>query len=651
MREGTRRLLMAVVLLASSAAPMLGQGNPTGRISGTVTAQGQGLPGVLVTASSSQPPRHARDVHRRQRRLSIVGAAARHLLAVVLARRLHTTVGRGRGVGGAGQDLRHGARDLRGRGRDRGHGQRRDDLRGRNRLHHVRLRGSGRQARHQPRPRGRAGARSRHQLHRPGAQRRHRRGLHLGQPVVREPVHGQRRGGQREPARPGARSLHRGRHPGDHRLGLGHLRRVRPLHRRRGEHHHQVRRQRDPRLAAHQLRERELGGGDSGHRRSGRLDAGHLGRHRGRSHRQGSALVLPGRPHHRSRSRRADLRLRRAVRPGAQPGPPRSQAHHHLRAGSRAAAVLHRHRGRREQQQPVRPGARACRPVRPRGSPDPAGGQLQRRDHRSLPDRSAVLGARVDGGEGRRRHRVRSPHWHHHDRHPEQWSDLPHPLLLRRVQRGPAQQRGLARQGVLLRQHRQGWLARPGARLRLLQRHRGRGEPPVADRLSDLERHHPLRGRSGLPGDHAGEHPDLVVPDLRERPRHRLQDQLGVHQRSLGAQRQVELQRRRSLRRERLHELGGSDRRRRRQAEPSPGGQLRPQGRRQLGLQRQLRPLRLVDQQFDRQRHLDRGNARAVHLALWRRRLHQRLAGSAVGHLGAGDRRRVRLVRQHRRNR
>ncbi len=108
----------------------------------------------------------------------------------------------------------------------------------------------------------------------------------------------------------------------------------------------------------------------------------HLGRHPGRSHRQGSALVLPGRPHHRSRPRRADLRLRRAVHSGPQPGPPRSQAHHHVRAGSRAAVVLHRHRGRREQQQPVRPGARARRPHRPRGSPDPAGGQLHRRHHR-----------------------------------------------------------------------------------------------------------------------------------------------------------------------------------------------------------------------------------------------------------------------------
>ena len=45
----------------------------------------------------------------------------------------------------------------------------------------------------------------------------------------------------------------------------------------------------------------------------------------------------------------------------------------------------------------------------------------------------------------------------------------------------------------------------------------------------------------------------------------------------------------------------GADGRRRRQAEPAPGGQLRPQGRRQLGLQRQLRPLRLVHQQLGRQ--------------------------------------------------
>ncbi len=44
----------------------------------------------------------------------------------------------------------------------------------------------------------------------------HRQHHDLRRALLREPVPGQRRGGQREPPRPAARPVHRGRHPGDH---------------------------------------------------------------------------------------------------------------------------------------------------------------------------------------------------------------------------------------------------------------------------------------------------------------------------------------------------------------------------------------------------------------------------------------------------
>ena len=56
-----------------------------------------------------------------------------------------------------------------------------------------------------------------------------------GAPSLREPLPDQRRGGQREPPRPGVRPVHRGRHPGDHHGHGRRLGRVRPLHRRRGQ--------------------------------------------------------------------------------------------------------------------------------------------------------------------------------------------------------------------------------------------------------------------------------------------------------------------------------------------------------------------------------------------------------------------------------
>ena len=52
MRDGIRRLLIAVAGIVLAAAPMLAQGNPTGRISGRVSADDEPVPGVLVSATS-----------------------------------------------------------------------------------------------------------------------------------------------------------------------------------------------------------------------------------------------------------------------------------------------------------------------------------------------------------------------------------------------------------------------------------------------------------------------------------------------------------------------------------------------------------------------------------------------------------------------
>ncbi len=87
---------------------------------------------------------------------------------------------------------------------------------------------------------GRADRRRLH--HRPQRQRHDR-----GRAVVREPVHGQRRRDHGQRPRHAEHALHRGRGPGDHDLRVRHLGRVRPLHRRRGQHAHQVGRQRVPR--------------------------------------------------------------------------------------------------------------------------------------------------------------------------------------------------------------------------------------------------------------------------------------------------------------------------------------------------------------------------------------------------------------------
>jgi hypothetical protein len=52
MRDGLRRRLLVLAIEVVATTPLLAQGNPTGRISGRVTAEGEALPGVLVTATS-----------------------------------------------------------------------------------------------------------------------------------------------------------------------------------------------------------------------------------------------------------------------------------------------------------------------------------------------------------------------------------------------------------------------------------------------------------------------------------------------------------------------------------------------------------------------------------------------------------------------
>ena len=94
-------------------------------------------------------------------------------------------------------------------------------------------------------PAGGHAARSGRQRRRSGRQHHH-----LRRDVVRQPLPGQRRDRQREPARTAAQPVHRGRHPGDDRPHRRHLGRVRALHRRRRQHAHQVGRQRVQRAAS-----------------------------------------------------------------------------------------------------------------------------------------------------------------------------------------------------------------------------------------------------------------------------------------------------------------------------------------------------------------------------------------------------------------
>ncbi len=92
---------------------------------------------------------------------------------------------------------------------------------------------------HAAQPAGHRAARTRH--HREHAERRPAR--HQRRVRVRQRVHAERRGRQRQPVRLAAEPLHRGRDRGDADSHLRHHRRVRPLHRRRRQRHDQVRRQ------------------------------------------------------------------------------------------------------------------------------------------------------------------------------------------------------------------------------------------------------------------------------------------------------------------------------------------------------------------------------------------------------------------------
>ena len=73
----------------------------------------------------------------------------------------------------------------------------------------------------------------------------------------------QRRDRQREPARPGVRPLHRGRHPGNDGGDGRRLGRVRPLQRRRRQRHHQVGRQPVQRLVPRHAEQRQVAHADA----------------------------------------------------------------------------------------------------------------------------------------------------------------------------------------------------------------------------------------------------------------------------------------------------------------------------------------------------------------------------------------------------
>ena len=383
MREGIRRLSIAAVLLAWSAAPMLGQGNPSGRISGTVTAQGQGLPGVLVRAASSnlQGTRETFTAANGDYLLSALppgtyslsfsleGFAPQSAEIVVSAAQGKTfdtaleisaveeeivvtgnaeTISEG-STGSTTYDYAEVVGKL---------ATNRDLEAALELAPGVSVTGPGRSD-----GTGRSASRA---------------------PVVREPVPGQRRGGQREPPRPAARPLHRGRHRGDHGLGSGISAEygrftggvVNVITKSGGNEFHGSLRD--------QLRPTRTGSRTTPVTRSSQDDdvnetyeatlGGPIW--------QGPHLVLPRRPRPRARPRRADRSdLRRLVPERAQQERYEGKLTIHLRPGPHPDRLLPRDRGRRDRNNFFAPAARPRRPHRPRGSADICGGQLQRRDH------------------------------------------------------------------------------------------------------------------------------------------------------------------------------------------------------------------------------------------------------------------------------
>ena len=287
MKRFAFRALVAVAMLAV-AAPLLAQTMATSTVTGKVTAEGAPLPGVRVIATSPklQGPRgtvtdaqgaylipflppgdytvtfEMDKMQTREEKLTLTGDMTDTLnvelqLAAV-----------------AGEDRRH-----------RGEGDDGDD-RGNVGQRELQA-GSDQRASDRPDLRGGHAARSGRQRRR--AERQHR---HLRRDVVRQPVPGQRSDRQREPARPAARSLHRGRDRGDDRPDRRHLGRVRPLHRRRRQHAHQVGRQRVHGEPPQHAEKRELDGPDAADGRAGGHDQPDLRGHLRRADLARPAVVL-----------------------------------------------------------------------------------------------------------------------------------------------------------------------------------------------------------------------------------------------------------------------------------------------------------------------------------------------------------------------
>ena len=115
--------------------------------------------------------------------------------------------------------------------------------------------------------------------------------------VLRESLSRQRRDGEREPARAGARSLHRRRDSGDDDRDRRHLGRIRPLRRRRRERDHQIGRQPVFGFAARHAQQRQLARADAVCRRlEARQGPADLRYTLGRTGHEGSPVVLYGRP-------------------------------------------------------------------------------------------------------------------------------------------------------------------------------------------------------------------------------------------------------------------------------------------------------------------------------------------------------------------
>ena len=248
-----RTWLVALVLPLLMASVLVAQGIPTSTIVGRVINEGQGLPGVTVTAKSpalqgtrtavtstngdfvfpNVPPGDYTDL------LHDVGLPDGHPQR--------------EGERLAAGDRQH---DAEPRGRRRRGGRRRDlrvDLADGCAGDDVYVR------RAQQAPDGPDAHLERHPDPGPQPERTERR-HDLRRDVDREPLHGQRRRHHRQRPLDGEQPLHRGRHPGDDDDHVLRLRRVRPLHRRRDQHDHEVGRQHVQRLPPLDAHERQLAG-------------------------------------------------------------------------------------------------------------------------------------------------------------------------------------------------------------------------------------------------------------------------------------------------------------------------------------------------------------------------------------------------------